>query len=360
MKKSFGGVENTTSLFANNIHKGVKIMANAIEVKSLVKKYGKNTVLNNIDLEIKEGEFVCLLGPSGCGKSTLLRLIAGLDKQTEGVIMLNGKDATNLLPAKRDFGIVFQSYALFPNLTAYENVSYGLKNRHMKKSQILEICSRFFDLVGLSDKKDRYPSQLSGGEQQRVALARALVTSPKFLLLDEPLSALDAKVRVKLRKEICAIVKELHLTTIMVTHDQDEALTMADRIVVMNKAVIMQSGTPQEIYEKPATQFVADFIGAINFYDNEEKDEVFAIRPENIVLETQHSDKNQLAEITSAEFRGNFVRLGCKTTNIIHKNDFVVDMPYQEMKDKKLAVGEKVYVKLPDEYVLSFAKEKKV
>lgn len=332
-------------------------MANAIEVKDLVKRYGSNTVLDHIDLTIKEGEFVCLLGPSGCGKSTLLRLIAGLDKATEGSIYLNGKDASGLPPAKRDFGIVFQSYALFPNLTAFQNVSYGLKNRKMSRGQINEICARYFEMVGLSDKMDRYPSQMSGGEQQRVALARALVTSPKFLLLDEPLSALDAKVRIKLRREICRIQKELGLTTIMVTHDQDEALTMADRIVVMNKACVVQSGTPQEIYENPATQFAADFIGSINFYEEPDKPNgICAIRPENISVSREYSKRGRLAKISSAEFRGNFVRLSCKLTNIITGGELYVDMPLSEMKRLEISEGQKVYLTLPEEHVIRFDK----
>lgn len=332
-------------------------IAKAIEVKGLVKRYGKNTVLDNIDLEINEGEFICLLGPSGCGKSTLLRLIAGLDKATSGEIFLNGKDASGLPPAKRDFGIVFQSYALFPNLTAFQNVSYGLKNRRMSRGQINEICARYFEMVGLSDKMDRYPSQMSGGEQQRVALARALVTSPKFLLLDEPLSALDAKVRIKLRREICRIQKELGLTTIMVTHDQDEALTMADRIVVMNKACIVQTGTPQEIYEKPCSQFAADFIGSINFYDEPNKpNRVCAIRPENITVSREYSKSGRLAKISSAEFRGSFVRLSCQLTNIINGGELYVDMPLGKMKDLDIAIGQKVYLSLPEEHIIRFDK----
>lgn len=333
-------------------------MANAIEVKKLVKKYGKNTVLDNIDLKIKEGEFVCLLGPSGCGKSTMLRLIAGLDKPTSGEIYLNEKDASGLPPSKRDFGIVFQSYALFPNLTACQNVVYGLKNRKMSKGQINEICYRYFDMVGLSDKMDRYPSQLSGGEQQRVALARALVTNPKFLLLDEPLSALDAKVRIKLRREICAIQKELKLTTIMVTHDQDEALTMADRIIIMNKACIVQSGTPQEIYEDPKTRFAADFIGSINFFETEKGSEkIYAIRPENIRVHAEHCRNGKLAKITSTEFRGNFVRLTCKLTNIMKKDEFLVDMPLNSIKELNISQGGHVYLDLPEEHIIQFDRQ---
>lgn len=331
-------------------------MDSAIEVRSVFKKYGKNTVLNDINIQINKGEFVCLLGPSGCGKSTLLRLIAGLDKPTSGKIFLNGKDATFMSPAKRNFGIMFQSYALFPNLTAFDNVAYGLKNRKMSKEQIISTCHRYFEMVGLSDKTARYPAQLSGGEQQRVALARALATNPSFLLLDEPLSALDAKVRIKLRKEICRIQRELNLTTIMVTHDQDEALTMADRIIVMNKALVMQSGTPQEIYEKPNSRFVADFIGAINFFEDFDGNKnICAIRPENIRIETTYSEKGHAAVVTGLEFRGNFCRISCKLTNIFHGEELIADMPYSSVKAMGIDKGAKVYVNLPEDQILNFA-----
>ena len=331
-------------------------MSLAIEVKSVTKKYGKNTVLNDINIQIEKGEFVCLLGPSGCGKSTLLRLIAGLDKPNSGQIFLNGKDSTFMSPAKRNFGIVFQSYALFPNLTAFENVAYGLKNRKMSSKQIITTCNRYFEMVGLSDKTDRYPAQLSGGEQQRVALARALATNPEFLLLDEPLSALDAKVRIKVRKEICNIQRELGLTTIMVTHDQDEALTMADRIIVMNKAEVMQSGTPQEIYEKPDNKFVADFIGAINFFDEGNNTKhIRAIRPENVKLQKKHSENSYLARVTALEFRGNFCRISCKLNNILHADELIADIPYNEMKKMDISMGSSIYVKLPEEYIINLA-----
>ena len=232
-------------------------MSVSLKISNVSKVFDKNVALNNVNLDIQAGEFICLLGPSGCGKSTLLRIIAGLEQPSEGKVYIGDRDVTNLPPSRRNFGIMFQSYALFPNLSAFENVAYGLRNKKMKTRDIEERVNRLFDMIKLSNAKNRLPSEMSGGEQQRVALARALATEPDFLLLDEPLSALDAKVRISLRKEICNIQKELKLTTIMVTHDQDEALTMADRIIVMNKAVVMQSGTPEEIYEKPENQFVA-------------------------------------------------------------------------------------------------------
>ena len=238
-----------------------------LRVRTLSKRYGAFTALDRIDLEVRRGEFVSFLGPSGCGKTTLLRAIAGLDPQDEGSIEIAGRDVTHAPPAERDFGIVFQSYALFPNLTVAQNVGYGLVNRRRRKAEIRQRAAELLALVGLPDQGGKYPVQLSGGQQQRVALARALATSPGLLLLDEPLSALDAKVRVRLRDEIRDLQKRLGVTTIMVTHDQEEALAMADRIVVMNHGVIEQVGTPKEIYSEPATAFVADFVGHMTFLD---------------------------------------------------------------------------------------------
>jgi iron(III) transport system ATP-binding protein len=236
-----------------------------LRIRSLTKRFGTFTALRDISLEVHDGEFVCFLGPSGCGKTTLLRAIAGLDIQTSGTVEQAGRDISALPPQKRDFGIVFQSYALFPNLTVGQNVAYGLENRRTPKADIARRVQELLGLVGLGDQGAKYPAQLSGGQQQRVALARALATSPGLLLLDEPLSALDAKVRVHLRQEVRRLQRTLGITTIMVTHDQEEALTMADRIVVMNHGVIEQIGAPIEIYRRPASPFVADFIGVMNF-----------------------------------------------------------------------------------------------
>ncbi len=235
-----------------------------LRIRGLVKRFGQFTALDGISLDIDEGEFVCFLGPSGCGKTTLLRCIAGLDIQTAGEIEQAGRDVSVLPPSQRDFGIVFQSYALFPNLTVERNVAYGLENTGASRAEIAKRVDELLGLVSLSDQKRKYPAQLSGGQQQRVALSRALATSPGLLLLDEPLSALDAKVRVHLRHEIRSLQERLGVTTVMVTHDQEEALSMADRIVVMNQGVIEQVGTPTEIYRTPASLFVADFIGEMN------------------------------------------------------------------------------------------------
>ena len=236
----------------------------ALAIEGVHKRFEKFTALQHIDLRVRQGEMLCLLGPSGCGKTTLLRIIAGLETQTGGRIVQNGRDISWLPPVKRDYGIVFQSYALFPNLTIAENVAYGLVNRRKPRAEIAARVAELLTLVGLPGSAQKYPNQLSGGQQQRIALARALATAPRLLLLDEPLSALDALERIRLRGEIRRLQQQLGVTTIMVTHDQEEALSMADRIVVMNHGVIEQVGTPHEVYEFPATPFVADFVGKVN------------------------------------------------------------------------------------------------
>ena len=235
-----------------------------LELSGIRKEFGSFVALEGVDLEIAQGEFACFLGPSGCGKTTLLRIIAGLEVQTAGRITQAGRDISNLPPAERDYGIVFQSYALFPNLSVRDNVAYGLVNRRRPRAEIAARVAELLALVGLPGSENKFPAQLSGGQQQRIALARALATSPGLLLLDEPLSALDAIVRVHLRQEIRTLQRKLGVTTIMVTHDQEEALSVADRIVVMNAGRIEQVGTPMEVYRDPASPFVADFVGRIN------------------------------------------------------------------------------------------------
>ena len=337
-------------------------MSVSLKIENVSKVYDKNIALNHVNLDVQAGEFVCLLGPSGCGKSTLLRLIAGLDTPTEGKIYIGDRDVTGLPPSRRNFGIMFQSYALFPNLTAYENVAYGLRNKKMRNSDIDTRVNRLFDMIKLSNAKNRLPSQMSGGEQQRVALARALATEPDFLLLDEPLSALDAKVRLTLRREICNIQRELNLTTIMVTHDQDEALTMADRIVVMNKAVIMQSGTPEQIYENPENPFVADFIGSINFIRAEEgapyglvRGKTAAVRPEKIRISRTEQEGSLRGEIRDIEFRGFYNRVTVGLTHVVHGDiTLAVDVPFQTAKSMRFRTGENVWLVIPQDEVLQF------
>ena len=239
-------------------------MGDYLRLEGIHKTFGSFQALADIHLSIAKGEFVCFLGPSGCGKTTLLRIIAGLEVQTAGRITQSGRDISALPPAGRDYGIVFQSYALFPNLTAAENVAYGLVNRKVPRRAVTERVQELLALVGLPGSGPKFPAQLSGGQQQRIALARALATKPGLLLLDEPLSALDALERVRLRAEIRSLQAKLGVTTVMVTHDQEEALAVADRIVVMNAGVIEQVGTPMQVYRDPATPFVADFVGKIN------------------------------------------------------------------------------------------------
>jgi iron(III) transport system ATP-binding protein len=237
--------------------------ATYLQLKGIQKNFGVFTALDDINLTIRRGEFVCFLGPSGCGKTTLLRIIAGLETQTAGTILQAGRDISVVPPADRDYGIMFQSYALFPNLTVAANVGYGLVNRKQSRAAMGPRVEELLKLVGLPGSESKYPAQLSGGQQQRIALARALATSPGLLLLDEPLSALDAIVRVHLRNEIRSLQRKLGVTTVMVTHDQEEALSVADRIVVMNHGVIEQIGTPMEVYREPASPFVADFVGKV-------------------------------------------------------------------------------------------------
>lgn len=239
-------------------------MTSYLQIDQLYKHFGDFTALCNISLEVNEGEFICFLGPSGCGKTTLLRAIAGLEMQEQGSVIQGERDISALPPQQRDFGIVFQSYALFPNLTVADNIAYGLVNMKMNRQERQQRVKELLEQIDLPGIEEKFPTQLSGGQQQRVALARALATEPGLLLLDEPLSALDARVRLHLRQEIRELQQKLGITTIMVTHDQDEALTMADRIVVMDHGCIAQVGTPQEIYDRPATAFVARFIGSMN------------------------------------------------------------------------------------------------
>jgi iron(III) transport system ATP-binding protein len=232
-----------------------------LTVQEVTKRFGRFTALNAVSLDIREGEFVSFLGPSGCGKTTLLRAIAGLDPATDGRIVQAGRDITVLPPGERDFGIVFQSYALFPNLDVRRNIAYGLRGPGWPRAKVEARVAELVSLIGLEEHAEKFPAQLSGGQQQRVALARALANRPGLLLLDEPLSALDAIVRTRLRTEIRALQKALGVTTIMVTHDQEEALSVSDRIVVMSQGRIEQVGTPEEVYRHPASAFVAGFVG---------------------------------------------------------------------------------------------------
>jgi iron(III) transport system ATP-binding protein len=350
---------------------------NYLEVRNLHKRFGDVIALGDISLDVAESEFVCFLGPSGCGKTTLLRAIAGLDPQTAGTIHQKGRDVSRLPPAQRDFGIVFQSYALFPNLTVADNVGYGLVSRRQGRAAIAKRVTELLALVGMPDAGARYPAQLSGGQQQRVALARALATSPGLLLLDEPLSALDARVRLRLRHEIKALQRRLGVTTIMVTHDQEEALTMADRIVVMNQGAIEQVGSPQEIYRKPTTAFVADFVGSMNFLAGmlEAPERVrigsltlacppqdglaagtavrLCIRPEDVRVRDLRTDvANRVSvEVTELDFVGAFCRATLKSVDVTLSADFSSNL----IRDLGVEPGRRLEVALPADRVRVFA-----
>lgn len=359
-----------------------------LTIENLWKNFGAFTALKEISLKVREGEFLCFLGPSGCGKTTLLRAIAGLDLQTSGTIIQAGQDVSNLPPSERDFGIVFQSYALFPNLTIEENIAFGLENAGQGKAAVKARVKELLELVGLPDQSDKYPAQLSGGQQQRIALARAIATSPGLLLLDEPLSALDAKVRVHLRHEVKELQRKLGITTIMVTHDQEEALSMADRIVVMNHGIIEQVGSPTEIYGDPQSLFVADFIGEMNqikatisskntlqiggmTFDCIGSDfpagneVVAAIRPEDIVpVENTNgspeSTQNRLTvEIDSLEFLGSFWR--AHLTNAEFGADpIVADFSINAMRRLQLEEQKTLDVSLPGDRLRAFDSERRI
>lgn len=324
-----------------------------LKINNVFKNYDPKRVLNNISLDIEEGEFLCLLGPSGCGKTTLLRIIAGLEDVNSGAIILQDKDITNLEPSKRGFGIVFQSYALFPNMTAYNNIAFPLKERKISKEKIDSKVKEVLEIVGLTNEAHKYPKALSGGQQQRVAIARALALELKFLLLDEPMSALDAKVRHKLRMDIKKLQKELNITTIMVTHDQEEAITMADKIAILNGGDIMQIGTPEEIYQNPQNLFTAQFIGDTNCFDN--GDSILTVRPEYVQIE-KSTKENYQGIISNIEFRGNLLRVEIKDK--LNENFIISDVSIKEWVNLNLVEGDLVKISIDEKYYLKYPKVK--
>jgi iron(III) transport system ATP-binding protein len=339
-------------------------------VDKVTKSFGQFQAVREASFTVKRGEFVCFLGPSGCGKTTLLRMIAGLETMSSGRVVQDGRDISWLPPSQRDFGIVFQSYALFPNLTVFDNVAYGLRGRGKGAAEIAGRVDELLTLVGLPGEAKKYPAQISGGQQQRVALARALAISPGLLLLDEPLSALDARVRVYLRHEICALQKRLGVTTIMVTHDQEEALTMADRIAVMNAGQVEQFDTPAAVYAVPSTPFVADFVGTTNFLRaklaepgkivsggveiaadtpanlNRGADVRVCVRPEDVMVRGVNDATPNRVDVTVEElvFMGAFSRArlaGPEGMSI--SADFSANL----LRDHALATGARIKVALP-------------
>ena len=343
-----------------------------LQLENLHRSFGTFKALKGINIDLEQGEFLSLLGPSGCGKTTALRLVAGFDQPNEGRILVEGKDLTSVPPNKRDMGMVFQAYSLFPNMTARQNVEFGLKIRGKSKGDRAKPVDDLLELVGLAHAVDRYPHQLSGGMQQRVALARALAIEPRVLLLDEPLSALDAKVRVQLREEIRRIQLELGITTLYVTHDQEEALAISDHVAVMYGGVIEQMGTPAEMYTAPATPFVAEFIGTMNRLDSKVIDGatgevehsglrlqvdaakgrqngervLVLIRPESLELEaaTNGSAPNSFqGEVLTQTFLGPVTRVKVSGSG----TNLIADM--STARAAALPVGARVSAKIPSE-----------
>lgn len=341
-------------------------------LENISKHFGSLVAVQNVDLVIEPGEFICFLGPSGCGKTTLLRIITGFEQQTSGNLIYDGNVINDVIPQKRDFGIVFQSYALFPNMTVHQNIAFGLKMRQVPKKLSDERVSEILQLVGLTEWERHYPSQLSGGQQQRVALGRAIAIKPRVLLLDEPLSALDAKIRLRLRTVIKKLQEELGITMIYVTHDQEEALAMADRVVIMRNGEIRQIGTPWEIYKEPKTSFIAEFVGISNFItakkknrkaqfgqlemvvsnlDDTDSETVYlAIRPENIELldENISSENYLLSNIVEVEAEIiNFLGAIVRVTFTLDAEDMIVDISEKEFEKIKLKRKDKIKLYFP-------------
>lgn len=294
-----------------------------LQLNNLTKEFNKKKALDSFNLSIEKGKLLCLLGPSGCGKTTALRIIGGFLRADLGEVIIDGEDITNLSPEERPVATVFQSYALFPHLNVIENVIYGLKFQGYSKKEALKKGEEYLKIVGLLDLKDRKIQNLSGGQQQRVALARALVINPKILLLDEPLSNLDAKLRVKMRNEIKELQKKLNITMIFVTHDQEEALAIADKIAIMENGKLKQIGTPKEIYNNPKNMFTLNFMGASNIL-KEDEDKVIFCRPEDISLSKECGDIE--GKIISSTFMGFYnvysVKCNGKDYLVNSKNDF--------------------------------------
>ncbi|MBR3401546.1 MAG: ABC transporter ATP-binding protein [Parasporobacterium sp.] len=331
-----------------------------IRFENINKSFGSNHVLKDINLEVEKGRLVTLLGPSGCGKSTLLRCLAGLEQVSDGHIYLDGQEITDIVPRKRGIGMVFQQYSLFPNKNVRDNVAYGLKLKKMPKAQIQQKVEEMLDIVGLSDKIDQYPSSLSGGQQQRVALARAMVTAPKVLLLDEPLSAIDALLRKNLQIEIRRIQQQLGITTIFVTHDQDEAMVMSDMIHLFHDGRIEQSGTPEQIYTSPATKFAATFIGNYNLLKTEDFNRIFradlpgndvAVRPEIVQLgrtDEKENPRELMAEgiIVNHIPHGSLIRYQVDCQGISLNADVVFE------KQMEFHEGDHVFVRVDPDLVI--------
>ncbi|ROP54479.1 ABC transporter ATP-binding protein [Streptomyces sp. PanSC9] len=338
--------------------------AATVEFRGLRREFGATVALDGLDLTVRPGEFLALLGPSGCGKTTALRMLAGFEHPDSGAVLVDGEDVTRVPAHRRDAGMVFQSYSLFPHLDAVDNVAFGLRMRKVRTAERRARAAELLELVGLGDKGARYPHQLSGGQQQRIALARALALRPRVLLLDEPLSALDAKVRLTLREEIRRLQQELGITTLFVTHDQEEALSVADRVAVMRAGRLEQCAGPAELYGRPATAFVAEFVGTMSRLPGELRDgtvEVLGqrlpaegevpdgavdvlVRPEAVRLRT---DERGGARVVATAFLGAVVRV---TVRLADGTEAKADLPAHEAAG--LGAGTAVTVSLPERPVL--------
>ncbi|MGJ5750174.1 ABC transporter ATP-binding protein [Streptomyces puniciscabiei] len=341
-----------------------RTQAATVEFRSLRREFGTTVALDGLDLTVRPGEFLALLGPSGCGKTTALRMLAGFEHPDSGAVLVDGEDVTHVPAHRRDAGMVFQSYSLFPHLNAVDNVAFGLRMRGVRTAERRARAAELLELVGLADKGERYPHQLSGGQQQRIALARALALRPRVLLLDEPLSALDAKVRLTLREEIRRLQQELGITTLFVTHDQEEALSVADRVAVMRAGRLEQCAEPAELYGRPATAFVAEFVGTMSRIPGELKDgtvEVLGqrlpadgevpdgavdvlVRPEAVRV---RPDEQGSARIVATAFLGAVVRV---TVRLADGTEAKADLPAHEATG--LGAGAPVGVSLPERPVL--------
>lgn len=300
-----------------------------LELASLSKNYDDNVAVNKINLKLNAGTYCCLLGPSGCGKTSTLRMIAGHELISSGDILIGNDIVNNLPPAKRGTSMMFQSYALFPHLNCLENIAFPLKMKGVKKNIRLKDANKFISMVQMKNYERYYPSQLSGGQQQRIALARSLITQPSILLLDEPLSALDPFLRVKMRSELKQVKNQLGITFIHVTHSQEEALALADIVVVMNNGIIEQVDTPFNIFNKPKNEFVATFVGGHNILINDGKK--YAVRMDKIELDMPIKTNNNSCQIKSIEFQGERVKLGCLDQNNQEISVLVEDTVYHKM-----------------------------
>lgn len=308
-----------------------------LQLNNLSKVFITKKVVDNLSIAINKGELICFLGPSGCGKTTTLKMIGGFLKPSEGSILIDGEDITKLPPEERPVSTVFQSYALFPHLNVIENIIYGLKFKGYKKKEALKKGEEYVDIVGLSEYKTRKIHELSGGQQQRVALARSLIVNPKVLLLDEPLSNLDTGLRIKMRNEIKDIQKKFNITMIFVTHDQEEALSIADRIMIMKDGRIQQLGTPEEIYNNPSNSFVLNFLGSSNMLKNNKGETIF-IRPEHIKIDRSSGEKK--GRIVSKNFMGAF------TLYTIAVGKEFLNVKVQNTSETYFNEGEEVYLTL--------------